>query len=159
MHRPPALSFQVGRSRWHVRVLWAIVMLNFVGWCVMALAPRAEFPTWVLVPQVILCVLTAAYATWAWRHSPMGTLRWDGERWFWVGSQETPISGLRIVFDFQRLVLVSLSGINRSALFLWLEPADAMSPQAWHALRRVLVHSAVYGLVPTPSTNPEGLLP
>ncbi|MBX9818208.1 MAG: hypothetical protein K2X79_09270 [Burkholderiaceae bacterium] len=104
-------------------------------------------------------LLTTAYATWAWRRSPVGTLRWDGERWFWISFQEAPIAGLRIVFDFQRLVLVSLVGTDRFSLFVWLEFADGMRPQAWYALRRALVHSTVHGLVPTPSTDPEGLLP
>lgn len=159
MHRPPALSFQVGRSRWHARALLAAMALVFITWCVMALSPRAEFPAWGPGLQALLLLLTAAYAAWAWRRSPVGTLRWDGERWFWVSSQELPIVDIHIVFDFQRLVLVSLSGINRSSLFLWLEPADGMPLLAWHALRRALVHTAVYGVGPTPSTGPEGLLP
>lgn len=159
MHRPPALSFQVGRSRWHARVLLVLVVLVFISWWALALSPRAEFPAWVPGLQALLLLLTAAFASWAWRRSPVGTLRWDGERWFWVSSQEVPISGLRIVVDFQRLLLVSLHGTDRFSLFVWLEPAGGMPPQAWHALRRALVHSAVHGLVPTPSTDPEGLLP
>lgn len=158
MHRPPAVSFQVGRSRWHARVVLAGVLLALASLCAMAWAASVEFSAWALRVQAILLLLTAASAAWAWHRSPAGILRWDGEHWLWVTSQDTPVSRVRIVLDFQRVVLVSLQGTGRYSLFVWLEQAPGGPPKTWHALRRALVHSTVHGLTPSPSTDPEGLL-
>nr|WP_315473413.1 hypothetical protein [uncultured Rhodoferax sp.] len=109
--------------------------------------------------QSLLILLTTASAVWAWHRSPVGTLRWDGEHWLWVVSQDHAVSGLRMVFDFQWLVLVSLQRAGQPLLWLWLEPVHG-TPHNWLALRRALVHSTHHGLrAPPQSTDPEGLLP
>lgn len=160
MHRPPAVSFQVGRSRWHARLLSAGVLLAVISLCALAWSSAAEFPAWAVWVQALLILLTTASAVWAWHRSPVGTLRWDGEHWLWGTSQEAPpVSGLRIVFDFQRLVLVSLQCTGTYPQLLWLEPVRGAPPHAWLALRRALVHSTVHGAqAPSQAADPEGLL-
>lgn len=161
MHRPPAVSFQVGRSRWHARILSAGVLLAAVSLCALVWSAAAEFPAWAVWGQAFLILLTAASAAWSWHRSPVGTLRWDGEHWLWGMSQAaSPVSGLRMVFDFQRLVLVALRRTGPYPLFLWLEPRGGTPPQTWLALRRALVHSTVHGArSPSQAADPEGLLP
>jgi hypothetical protein len=161
MHRPPAVSFQVGRSRWHARVLSAGVLLAAASLCALAWGSAAEFPAWAAGVQALLVLGTAASAAWAWRRSPVGALRWDGEHWLWGASEDTPpVSGLRMVFDFQRLVLVSVQCTGASPLFLWLEPVRGVPPHVWLALRRALVHSTEQGArAPSQAADPEGLLP
>lgn len=154
MHRPPALSFQVGRSRWHARALSLAMLISVVALCGVATAP---FPAWVVGLQALLVFLVGISAARAWQRSALGILRWDGEHWLWGALQDGPVSGLRIVFDFQRLLLVSLRFNNGHSLFLWLEPARETPPQVWLALRRALVHSTQHGLLPPSlSADPEG---
>jgi hypothetical protein len=156
MHRPPAVSFQVGRSGWHAFVLSAGVLVTTISLCAFAWSAAAEFPWWAVWVQALLVLLTAMSAAWAWRRSPVGTLRWDGEQWFWIAKLEIPVPRLSIVFDFQRLILVSLSCKGLWPIFLWLEPAQATPPQSWVALRRALVHSSHNAaLTPDQSAEPE----
>lgn len=157
MHRPPAVSFQVRRSRWHAAVLSACVLLALLSLFPLAWAVGTEFPASALGVQALLVLLTGIGATLAWRRSPVGTLRWDGEHWSWVTSQDHPVAGLHMVFDFPRLVLVSLRRAGQPLLWLWLEPALS-SPHGWQALRRALVHASVHGLRdPSPPGDTEGL--
>lgn len=159
MHRPPAVSFPVGRSRWHATVLAACMSLALLSLFPLAWAADTEFPAWAVWGQVLLVLLAGIGAAVAWHRSPVGTLRWDGEHWLWVASQDHAVSGLRIVFDFQRLVLVSLQRAGQPLLWLWLEPVHD-TPHNWLALRRALVHSTQHGLrAPSQSTDQEGLLP
>ena len=156
MHRPPAVSFQVGHSRWHAFVLFAGVLVTTMGLCTFAWSAVAEFPWWAVWVQALLVLLTAMSAAWAWRCSPIGTLRWDGEHWLWIARQEMSVPRLRIVCDFQRLVLISLSCKGLRPIFLWLEPAQDTPPQSWVALRRALVYSShTAAMTPDHSVEPE----
>jgi len=137
-------------------VLFASVLLAVIGLCAIAWTSDREFPVWAAWVQAALLLLTAAGAARAWHCSPVGTLRWDGEHWLWRSSQDWPVSGLHMVFDFQNLVLVSVQRDGGDSLYLWLEPAQGTAP-AWRALRRALVHSTAQGLAPSPSADPEGL--
>ncbi len=159
MHRPPAFSFPVGRSRWHATVLAACMSLALLSLFPLAWAADTEFPAWAVWGQALLVLLAGIGAAVVWRRSPVGRLRWDGEHWLWVVSQDHAVSGLRMVFDFQWLVLVSLQRAGQPLLWLWLEPVHG-TPHNWLALRRALVHSTHHGLrAPPQSTDPEGLLP
>ncbi len=160
MHRPPAVSFKVGRSRWHALVLSAGVLVTTMSLSVFAWTAAAEFPRWAVWVQALLVLLTGIGAAWAWRRSPIGTLRWDGEQWFWMTRLEMSVSGLSIVCDFQRWMLVSMRCAGIRPFFLWLEPTHATSVQSWVALRRALVHSSSFAaLPPDDSVEPEGKYP
>jgi hypothetical protein len=133
------------------------MLISVVALCGVAAAP---FPAWAVGVQALLVLMVGIGAVRAWQCSALGLLRWDGEHWLWGAWQNGPVSGVRIVFDFQRLVLVSLKFREGHSLFLWLEPAQDTSPQAWLGLRRALVHSTQHGLLaPSLSADPEGLQP
>lgn len=140
MHRPPAVSFQAGRSRWHAAVLLGVGAVALMTLPLLALGPHSQSPAWALGGQALLVVFTGAAAARAWWRSPVGTLRWDGEHWVWVATEELPVSRLHMVADFQRVVMVSLRLADGSQRWLWLERAHA-SAQVWSALRRALVHT------------------
>ena len=160
MHRPPAVSIRVGRSRWHAMVLVSAVLLAVIGLCALAWNAGSEFPQWAVWGQSILVLVTATCAVGAWLGAPIGVLQWDGEHWLWTGSEETSVSSLRLVFDLQRWVLVSVQSAGSTPLFLWLEQTHEAPAQTWLALRRALVHSTLpgAGALSSPS-GPEGLLP
>ncbi len=156
MHRPPAVSFQVGRSRWHAAALLGSGLLALLTLPMMALNTRPEFPVGALWGQTVLVVLCCAAAAMAWHRSPAGSLRWDGDQWHWVANQDSTVSGLHVVFDFQRCMLVSLRLADHRRLYVWLDRSP-VHPQAWLALRRALVHAMQHGLLaPSTAMNPEG---
>lgn len=160
MHRPPAVSIRVGRSRWHAMVLASAVLLAVISLCVLAWNAGPEFPQWAVWGQSIFVLATATCAVVAWLRAPIGILQWDGEHWLWRGSEEASLSNLRLVFDFQRWILVSIQSAGAAPLYLWLEQTHETSAQTWLALRRALVHSTLPGVLSqSSSSGPEGLLP
>jgi hypothetical protein len=138
MHRPPAVSYSVVRSRWHGRILLALWGLGAV---------LAQLALWwyaysALASAILECACIGAgvCALWAWRAAPTGLLRWDGEHWQWSGLAGEPVRRLTVHFDFQALVLVSVQGPGSERVWLWLERASVSRTQ-WLALRRALVAS------------------
>jgi hypothetical protein len=134
MHQPPAASYGVQRSRWH---LICIVVIWLVG-----AAACAEF--WQSTADISLkstvlglLVLSLAWAVKDWFYTERGLLRWDGQQWFWSGFGDFPVQRLHIVLDFQNLILVELRADSWGVRWLWLE-APGQNRQ-WLALRRAMV--------------------
>ncbi|MEY4345621.1 MAG: hypothetical protein RL032_1453 [Pseudomonadota bacterium] len=134
MHQPPAASYGVQRSRWH---LICIVVIWLVG-----AAACAEF--WQSTADISLkstvlglLVLSLAWAVKDWFYTERGLLRWDGQQWFWSGFGDFPVQRLHIVLDFQSLILVELRADSWGVRWLWLE-APGQNRQ-WLALRRAMV--------------------
>jgi len=79
-----------------------------------------------------------AFASYVWKESPTGTLRWDGQQWLWSGFDAHRPCRLALLLDFQRLVVVLVvAGDGRRVTWLWLE-AGRDNP-AWMPLRRAMV--------------------
>jgi hypothetical protein len=138
MHRPPAVSYSVVRSRRHGVSLFLI-------WAVGALLTQVLFwqnysPVSLLALEVV-CLLSGIWAVMSWRNAPIGLLQWDGDRWHWSGFGEQLVHRTTVHFDLQGVVVVSLHCRARSGpVWLWLESAGR--PQTtWFALRRALVAS------------------
>jgi hypothetical protein len=134
MHQPPAASYGVQRSRWH---LICIVVIWLVG-----AAACAEF--WQSTADISLkstvlglLVFSLAWAVKDWFYTERGLLRWDGQQWFWSGFGDFPVQRLHIVLDFQSLILVELRADSWGVRWLWLE-APGRNRQ-WLALRRAMV--------------------
>jgi len=137
MHRAPAVSFSVGRSRWHlgcVGLLGAaslitslVFVLNASDW-----GGRSEA---VLVAALVASML----AVRGWQQSPLGQLRWDGQQWLWSGFTRTQACRLSLLVDLQHLVLVRLTGEDQSPVWLWLEATPGNLH--WMPLRRAIVSS------------------
>lgn len=156
MHRPPAVSYVAGRSRWHGLLL--------VGLWVAALGPIVSFS--LIQPSGLsVVVLMGAWlvsgmlALRAWRASPAGLLQWDGQQWHWQRrdgpSDEAQACSLRAVWDVQQCVLVQLRLAEGRVWWLWLESAE--NRLQWNALRRALFSSADSGFTqPSPTADLEG---
>jgi hypothetical protein len=137
MHRAPAASFTVQRSRWHLRVIF--ILWGVSGGALLLLC----------LHQPDLVALAAAFALWlalgafafrAWQKSPMGRLQWDGEVWHWVSGDTVFECHPAWVFDFQRLMLLVVRLTPRGQIYVWLE-RPSPSDLSWHALRRAIVTS------------------
>lgn len=135
MRRAPAVSYSVIRSHWHGRL---IALLS-----AMALGLLGVFVFTQTEVDVRIVVMTGAwlgasvFALRAWQKSPQGTLHWDGQHWFWSGFDAHRRCSLTLLLDFQRLVVVSVVGDDRSVTWLWLE-AGRGNP-AWMPLRRAII--------------------
>jgi toxin CptA len=136
MHRPPAVSFSVVRSQWHLRLLAIVWLLGLsAAWTF------AENQALSGVVAVSLSVLAAGLiALFGWRNASVGTLRWDGQDWHWSGFDEDALCQLVLQLDFQKLLLVSVTDKTKNRVVrLWLEavPGDIR----WISLRRAVMDS------------------
>ena len=139
MHRAPAVNFSVKRSRWQARFiacmsLLALAILVFFTLGQMALDAR--------VGVLALAIFIASSAAFlGWKRSPQGSLRWDGQHWYWSGFAASPACSLRLLMDLQSVAVVTITADAHVPVFLWLEatPGDA----SWRPLRRAMVSSQV----------------
>ncbi len=70
----------------------------------------------------------------AWRRSPAGMLRWDGQGWHWSGS-EPPVAGvLAVHLDLQFCLVLCLMPPAGPRIWLW--PERGSDAALWSALRR-----------------------
>jgi hypothetical protein len=85
----------------------------------------------------------ATLAATAWRRSPAGVLRWDGQGWTWEEGGLVAAGHPEIALDLQNRMLLRWQPEGGRVRWLWLEGAHA--PAHWEALRR-----AVYSRASTP---------
>jgi hypothetical protein len=151
MHRPPAVSHSVARSKWHASLL-AVVWLATLG-------PLGYFSH----TQSSLSIAGALAGLWligggaalrAWRNSAKGLLQWDGEYWHWICDGQAQQCHVGIVWDFQRLLLVRIVIADGPSHWMWLE--SGRSDRQWDALRRALVNASLPFTAPSPTEGLEG---
>ena len=146
MHGAPSVSYPVGRSRFQAALLLALgiggVFSGLLWRDPTGLSSWRQF--------VFYSVFTAAWlgAAHAWRHSPAGSLRWDGQAWNWMTGQIKPCGVPEVHLDLQfcLLVTVVLEGGKR----LWLWPERRADELRWTALRRAVFSSSALKLGPDP---------
>lgn len=137
MHRAPAVSFSVGRSRWH---LGCVIGLSAVSLGVaLVFALNQSLGDWRAAAVLGAALVAPALALRSWQQSPLGQLRWDGEHWHWSGFAATQSCHLSLLVDFQRVLLVRLSCVDQPPVWLWLEAAPGNLH--WLPLRRAIVSS------------------
>ncbi len=137
MHRAPAVSFSVGRSRWHLGCVGLLCAASLITALVFVL--NASIWDWRCVAVLGAALLAPILAVRGWQRSPSGQLRWDGQQWHWSGFATTQACRLSLLVDLQRVVLVRLSGEDHPSVWLWLEAAPGSIH--WMPLRRAIVSS------------------
>jgi toxin CptA len=140
MHRPPAVTHRVARSRWHLRLVLAIALLGTATCALLQThlsSPVARLAC-LAIPAAALCL-----AYWDWKQAAVGLLQWDGQQWLWTGFGDQPVHSVRLTLDFQRLMLIKVVAEGGSGAWLWLE-APSMD-RHWLALRRALFASQTSG--------------
>ena len=136
MHRPPAVSYPVVRSRWH---LVAVVVLSFLDG-----AATADFA----LQQDARLLISALF--WCW--IPIGffalrsCLHWDGQLWqvkhagispAAQGSVGPSVQRVQVAMDFQQVLLVRVTSYSGATAWRWLDHGTA--PVEWQWLWRALV--------------------
>lgn len=150
MHAAPSVTYPVGRSRFAAAlslVLWGAGLLAVAWWTWQAQA--AGWRHALAFAAVAACGLAA---TWAWRRSPVGYLRWDGGAWSWQDDTSDAEAGHpEVALDLQSRLLLRWHAATGGGCWLWLERSGAAAA-AWEALRR-----AVYS--PARNEAPHGAQP
>lgn len=134
MHLPPAASYSVKPSRWHLALLCALVL---AGW----LAVAAYGATQAGMLRLSLLAAAALAGTCAcciaWHSSPQGLLQWDGSQWLWSGFAGAGVRSLDLVLDLQWLLLVQLRSEHGKTVYLFLDQRPGHAD--WLALRRAVL--------------------
>ena len=134
MHSAPAVSYPVGRSRFHGVLLLLMAVLG--GMTVL---------TWLLLTDVLgarhavallLWLASTGIATWQWLKTPAGVLAWDGAAWTWCKADEARSVVPEVTLDLQTFLLLKLHTPSGSGLWVWPERQSA--PLHWLPLRRAL---------------------
>ena len=87
----------------------------------------------------MVCLVTTGIALMGWRKSPQGSLRWDGQHWYWSGLTAGSACQLFTLMDFQRVVVVLIKSEAHAPFSLWLEEVD--NDTSWRPLRRAIISS------------------
>ena len=134
MHRPPAASHSVPRSRWHLVCIVSI-------WMMAAVASAGHWQSAAgLESKIAVLLVLSIFGLWAlkdWFYTQQGRLRWDGQQWLWSGFGDVPVQKLFVVLDFQRLILVKLQANPLGARWIWLDAPKR--DRQWLAMRRAIV--------------------
>lgn len=135
MHRAPAVSVSVTKSRWHVVFIAALSILAVLPLAVLLFVqPQAPLRVFAMALVWLGCVIIPLVR---WTKSPMGLLRWDSRAWHWSGFGDNSVCRLAVCMDWQRLVLVVLRCDAHPPVWLWLGACqDSMQ---WNALRRAIM--------------------
>ena len=131
MHSAPAVSYPVGRSRFQGRLLFGTGLTGLLAgglWCA---APGSL--GWRHGLYLLALLTGLVVAARAWRHSPQGFLRWDGQFWHWCTEGVAVRVTLAVSLDVHLCLLLSLQTEAGQRLFLW--PEQDAEPASWHALR------------------------
>ena len=133
MHSAPAVGFQTGRSRWHLGAVVLVSVLGFLSWTAFT-TTQAQL---VSIMVFACLVISSGLAILGWKNSPQGLLQWDGQHWSWSLAGDPQPCSLRLVLDFQTVLLVGVETDARQLAWIWLEPKSADSK--WTALRRAVI--------------------
>ena len=148
MHNAPAVSYPVGRSHFQDCLLGGTALISVLAGVLWFYV--SDLVGWRLGLYAITLVGTGALAIQAWRHTPHGVLRWDGQAWRWTTEVASVGGVLTVHLDFQFCLLLSLRTDAGAWLGLW--PQRQTDTAHWHALRcAVFSHQrkvAVLGALP-----------
>jgi hypothetical protein len=141
MHSAPAVTYPVGRSRFHGCLLLFIcvtVLLLGLIW-----QHQDNSDGWRLGLYTLTGLSTGVAAVWAWYRTPCLDLRWDGQIWNSTVREVSTSGYLSLHFDLQFCMLLSLRSDDGNRVWLW--PERSRDPAHWNALRRAVYSHAPAG--------------
>ncbi len=141
MRCAPSVIYPVGDSR-SARLLNTFVWLTGAC-CGLAACTWRDNTDW-RAGLVVLSVLVASVGLWqGLRQSARSAqLSFDGRHWSMAGRIAVRGARIRVVLDFQSLMLVRLTRTRQSPCWVWLD--ERSKPDRWKDLRR-----AVYSRAPS----------
>jgi len=144
MNNAPAVSYPVGRSSFHGWMLGGVGLAGVLAGLLWRL--QVDPPAWRQGIFLASSLGIGLAALQAWRRSPCGSLKWDGQGWSLAVPGAT-LAGLPAVhLDLQWCLLLGLHTEGGQCHWLWLERRrDAAN---WIALRRALFSPRAAGQAP-----------
>lgn len=141
MHSAPALTYPVGRSRFHG---WLVGLTSLGGVLAGLLWNYQTDPAAWRQGLFVATVLGAAWlAVGTWRQWSCGNLNWDGQAWNWI-DQTSALSGqISVHLDLQFCLLLCLHAENGKRLWLW--PERGRDAAHWNDLRRAVFSPGATG--------------
>ncbi len=137
MHSAPAVRYPVALSQ---RVIVTAAVLWFTAAALWAWWYATDTANGRLAWGFTGLVFSGGLAVVLLRAAPRGSLRWDGQAWWWQTGEADIQVTVTLHFDFQRLVVLRVGGLPGRDPWCCVDSAGA--PRAWGDLRRALVASA-----------------
>jgi hypothetical protein len=134
MHSAPAVSYPVGRSRFHgllVAMIAASSAVLLMMWVIRSDALQTRH-----LAAVVLWLASLGLAAWHWLRTPTGSLAWDGLGWIWTCQTESCAVVPEVTLDTQGSLLLYLHTQDGNSLWAW--PQRKTLPQRWLPFRRAL---------------------
>jgi hypothetical protein len=134
MHNAPAVSYPVGRSRFH----GCLLALVGLGGAVAGLVwnHQAHPVGWQQWFYVVTLALTCFVAAQVWHRTPKGSLQWDGQAWNWICGQTSKSGALTAHLDLQFCMALSLRTDAGTRIWLW--PERWVEAVHWIGLRHAV---------------------
>lgn len=134
MHNAPAVTYPVGRSPLQGGLLGlAGLGAALAGWLWRQQTNPAGWRQGLFAMTLLgVCIVAGE----VWRRSPRGSLRWDGQVWSWTSGDVSVCGALRVHFDLQFFLVLSLRPDRGARLWLWPQRTDEVA--LWNALRRAV---------------------
>lgn len=147
-HNAPPVVYPIVRSRlqaWVLLAVWGAGVLAVLGWF-----QSNPVVDWRVLLAVSAVLVAGVVAFAGWKNAARGQLAWDGQMWRWESpGYQTGVAEqqLRVIADFQHLLLLRLENQAHARLWLWLERRACperwldfrravYSPHRWHAVAR-----------------------
>ncbi len=138
MHSAPAVTYPVGRSSFQV---WLLCLTGLASVLVGLLWQYQGGPIgWRHGLYALTAVVCGFFAFRAWRLTPDGNLRWDGQTWSCTARQLSVSGMVTVHFDLQFCMVLSLRSGDADRIWLW--PERRRDPVRWNALRRAVYSHA-----------------
>lgn len=138
MHNAPSVTYPVGRSRFQLRLqcaVWWLGVAVVAAWCWRSGVPLGRQ---MLAGAAVL--LAGAGVLWGWWRAPVGSLRWDGQQWFWTVGGASVAVRVHARLDLQRHLLLALQPDPGRSFACWVDCSS--QPQRWRDLRRAVYSPA-----------------
>ncbi len=150
MHNAPAVRYPVVRSS---RAAATMLIVWLAGACVCTVWGWQAVLSW-RQALAAACLLLCAAACWrAWRALPEGSLRWDGQAWWWIASNGAETStDVSLRLDLQQALLLALR--DAAGTTRWGVLERAVSPRQWNDLRRAVCSPVDRTALPGPGSAP-----
>ena len=141
MHSAPAVTFPVGRSRFHGGLLLFISLTCLLLGLVWQ--HRGNAGGWRLGLYAVIGLFAGFAAIRVWYRTPRVDLRWDGQTWSATIREFFTTGTVMLHFDLQFCMLLSLCSDDGNRIWLW--PERSRDPARWNALRRAVYSHAPAG--------------
>ncbi|MFZ4479026.1 MAG: hypothetical protein ACOYNZ_03925 [Rhodoferax sp.] len=141
MHSAPAVSYPIGRSRFHGGLLGSASLTGILAGLLWR--QQADPALWQQCLFALIVLGAGLAAVIDWWTSPDGTLQWDGQGWSLVLPLATPVGPLSAHLDLQSCLLLCLRAENGRRNWVWIE--RWRDPASWNALRRAVFAGSAAG--------------